>query len=196
MAPDVPAPTVDSIREYMVGAVRARAAAGVSGGNVPYGVLPVSSLTRWGTVQEGITAQLPTILRTARGIWSAEVGAAPHVGRTTDADGDLLDVMSMDASARAVRLRRLLGQDAQWNLLTFFGIDWTGWSNVEQLIASGVLASIGYPGLANAKILSAVFADTAPKFLFNFVSDTPVSEKSALDPNYITWLRTSTTSAI
>jgi hypothetical protein len=192
MAPAVSPATVDAVREYMVGVVRARGPlAAFRVGNVPYGVLPVGSLTRWPSNHEGLGAKLPNLLRTARSIWSAQINAAPHVGRSADTDGDLLDVMSMDASARAIRLRRVLGQSAQWNLLTFFGIEWAGWANAEQAIAQAVLAAAGLPGL-DARVLSAVFADTAPRFRFGFVSDKPVSETTSLDPNYITWLRTAT----
>ncbi len=196
LAPSVPTATVDAVREYMVDAVRARGPLPpFRVGGVPYGVLPVSSLTRWPATKDGIGTQLADLLRTGRSVWSAQVNAAPHVGRSSDADGDLLDVMSMDASARAIRLRRLLGQDAQANLMTMFGIAWAGWQNVEVAIAQAVLTAAGLPGL-NAAILSAVFSDTALKFLYGFVSDTPLSETAALGPNYITWLRTATTAQL
>ncbi len=194
MAPAVPATAIDALREYMVGAVRARGPLpAFRVGGVPYGVLPVSSLAPFQVAGQGVDSSLPKILRTARGLWTLATAQAPHIGRTNDADADLLDVMSMDASARAIRLRRVLGQDAQWNLLTFLGIDWSGWSATEQSVAAAVLASAGMPGLT-ARILSAVFADSAPRFRYGFVADGPLSEQATLDPNYITWIRTASVS--
>lgn len=189
MDPAVPPDAVAAAREYVVDRVRARGPLpAFRVGGVPYGILPVSSLARWQARGGGVEARLPGLLRTARGIWAQQIGAAPHVGRGADPDADLLDVMSMDASARAIRLRRVLGQDAQWNLLQFLGVDWAGWSDVARANAASVLLSAGLPGL-DARVLSAVFADTAPRFLFGFVSDAPLSETAALDPNYIAWIR-------
>jgi hypothetical protein len=181
--------TIDELREYMVGAVRARGPLpAFRVGGVPYGVLPVSSLTRWHTSGQDIDSQLPQVLRTAQSIWIQKVAAAPHIGRSTDADGDLLDIMSMDASARAIRLRKVLGADAQWNLLTFLGTEWSGWSTSQRALAATVLGPAGFAGL-DAPIVSAVLADDAPRFKFGFVTDTPVSQSDALNPNYITWIR-------
>jgi hypothetical protein len=137
LAPTVTTAAIDQLREYMVGAVRARGPLPAFRiGGVPYGVLPVSSLTRFSVAGKGVDAPLPALLRTARTHWSAQVPNAPHVGRSADADGDLLDVMSMDASARAIRLRRVLGPEAQWNLVTILGIPFVGWQSTELEVAA------------------------------------------------------------
>ncbi len=191
MAPNVSSETVDALEAYMFNHVRARGPLpAFRVGVAPYGLLPVSSLSRWkgGDIEGVVESHLPQLLRTARSIWEAQVGAVPHVGRTADADADLVDVMSMDASARAFRMRKMLGETAQWNLLGFLGIDWTAWSDAQKAIGAAVLASVGVP-LGAAPILRAVFADTAPKFRYGFASDNPISETDALDPNYITWVR-------
>ena len=192
MAPNVSGATIDALEPYIYDRVRARGPfPAFRVGVAPYGLLPVSSLTRWTTADKAqpIATQLPQILRAGRTLWSAQMNAAPHIGRTADADADLIDVMSMDASARVLRVRRVLGENAQWNLLTLLGIDWTGWSNAERAIGAAVLGAAGL-SLTAAPVLSAVFADPAALFAYGFASDSPLSETAGLDPNYITWLRT------
>jgi hypothetical protein len=194
MDPDITASTTAAVREYMVANVRARGPLpAFRVGAVPYGVLPVSSLQRWRASGRGIDLHLLPLLLTARKIWLSQLGAAAHIGRirahgSVDPDADLLEIMSMDASARAIRLRKVLGQDAQWNLLGFLGLDWSSWASASRLIAASVLASAGLLAM-DAKVLSAVFANDAQRFLHGFVTGQPVSETQLLDPNYVSWIR-------
>lgn len=189
LAPAVSASTVSALREYLVDRVRARGPfPAFRVGGVPYGVLPASTLSGWTSSGDGIETRLAPLLRAWRVIWDSNISAAPHIGRSTDSDADLVDVLSMDASARAIRLRRVLGQEVQVNLLAMLGIDGASWADLDRAIAVAVLAAAGLPNL-DARVLSAVFADTAQRFAHGFVTETPVSESQGLNPNYITWIR-------
>jgi hypothetical protein len=195
MAPNVAETTIDAIESYVYDRVRARGPLpAFRVGVAPYGLLPVSSLTRWttptatGDQAPATTTKLLPILRAGRTLWSGQMAAAPHIGRSGDADADLVDVMSMDASARLIRMRRVLGESAQWNLLTMLGIEWGGWSNSEQAIASAVLGAAGINPFT-APAMRAVFADSTGVFAHGFAADGALSESAALDPNYIAWLQ-------
>jgi hypothetical protein len=191
MAPVVSTDGIDRARSYFVNYVRARGPLPVFRiGGVPYGALPVSSLTQWeadpGSVEEETIVPL---LRTARDFWTSLVASVPRVGRSADTDADLLDTLAMDASSRAIRLRQLLGEDAQSNLNTLLGFGWTGWQAVQEAVAQIVLARIGHPEWT-PRVLRSTFAETTHRCRFAFVSDPPLSESQPLSSNYIQWIRT------
>ncbi len=195
MAPIVSEGTIDATREYFANRVRARGHfPNFRIGNVPYGLLPVSSLALWKAIptrQPGaspITSVLPGILRAAQPFWSAQIGAAPHLGRTNDGEGDVLDALSMDASARTLRFRRLLGAETLANLVGLLGVDWALVTLFGDMTAANLLRSMGWSG-ANPRALTNVFAANALPFRFPFVATT-LSETDPLAPNFITWVRT------
>ena len=55
-------------------------------GNSPYGVLPVSSLTRWtaGEAAGQLDQELPTLLRRLLPGWTSQTGNVPRVGGTAE----------------------------------------------------------------------------------------------------------------
>ena len=180
----------------MVGAVRAsRPAAGVSHGR--RAVRRAPGLLAHALVTSAAGRRRPLaddLLRTARGIWSAaHRREAPHVGAATDADGDLLDVMSMDASARAdpVATRPRTGRAVEPAHASSGSTGRRG-RTAEQLVAAAVLPRRGYPGLERAGPIGGVRRHRAAASS-SVRLDTAVSEIAALDPNYITWLRTAST---
>jgi hypothetical protein len=190
MAPLASTETIESVKEFLVNHVRARGPLpAFRVGGVPYGTLPVSSLTKWVPQRETIEETLVPLLNTGLNLWAAHVVSAPHVGRSSDSDADLLSILAMDASARALRLRQLLGEDAQSNLNEFLGFDQSIWRAIQQSVAQTVLASLGRPDW-DAHVLHCTFADQSQLFRFPFVTDPPVSEKDTLTPNYIHWIRT------
>lgn len=188
MAPEVASDVIDAAREHFVRWVRARGPLpAFRVGGVPYGILPVSSLARWQAVNG--TGDFVTLLQRVRPIWMAAVPNAPRIGRSGDPDADLLELLGMDASARLLRLRQLLGEDAQHNLNDFLGVDWTSWANAQDAVARLVLNAIGHPEW-NPRVLRTTFADTAAVFGGPFVEDPPLSESDVLAPNYAAWIQT------
>jgi hypothetical protein len=197
MQPVVTDAGVDQARSWFVEFVRGRGALPLFRvGNVPYGLLVATSLARYdaGAKRTGILRELPALLRTLLPVWSAAVANAPRVGRSADADADLLDLLAMDASTREVRIRRVLGQTAQWNLLTLFGIPWTSWGNAELAIAQQILTELGHPEWS-PRVLTTNYAETAPRFAGPLVAAT-VSEADALNPDYMAWIRTAGLAAL
>jgi hypothetical protein len=97
MDPVVPDEAVAAGRAQFVGHVRGRGPLpAFRTGATPYGVLPVSSLTRWTSpTPDGVEVHLPPMLRTLRGIWLEQVQNVPRVGATDDPDQDLLGARKM-----------------------------------------------------------------------------------------------------
>jgi hypothetical protein len=161
-------------------------------GNVPYGVLPASSLTRWAGSDQGKDSGddlLPGLLRRLLPRWTAQGDAVPHVGRTADPDSDLLEILAQDASAREVWVRAVTGPEFQRNLSDYLSADATtllAWQAQLRSRLSDVLT----PAEADSRILDLVFADPSFRFRFPLVSPAPLSESEPLDFNYIKWLRT------
>ena len=192
MAPIVSMNTVDATYEYFATNVRARGHfPAFRIGNVPYGLLPVSSFSLWrasDTKQTPLTGLLPGILRAAQPFWSAQINAAPHLGRSANGEGDVLDALSMEASAQSLRFRRMLGTETLANLVGMLGIDWALVTLFGDMTAANLLRTMGWSG-TNPRALSNVFAAGALPFRFPFVAS-PLSETDPLSPNYITWVRT------
>src|SRR6185436_10719985 len=101
MAPRLDAGAMQSAREHFVTWVRGRGALpAFRVGDVPYGLLPVTSLAQWQVARDatGPDRHLPPLLRQLREGWLAAAAQAPRIGRTGDADQDLIDTLALDAS--------------------------------------------------------------------------------------------------
>jgi hypothetical protein len=200
MAPVFDRGAVRQVQGFFVNDVRGRGPLpAFRVGNTPYGVLPVSSLRRWqpeGRVL-GVDRELPAALRTLLDVWAARTAEVPHVGRSADPDEDLLSVLGVHPSTREVRVRSVLGEDAQWNLFGLFGWGdaWTIWQDQGQQLTLRVLERVGHPEW-RPRIGRFNFNPTAWPFRYGLVAEVPLSEREPLVPNYIDWIRTADVPAL
>ncbi|MBN1491800.1 MAG: hypothetical protein JXA69_17945 [Phycisphaerae bacterium] len=171
-------------------------------GDVPYALLPVSSIYDWQPDPGAGSADLhlPPLLLRLRNIWSRFTDNPPRINRTGDPDADLLSALGMEASTREVRIRSVLGYDAQWNLLEFSGIDPANWVETQRNIARQLLDAIGHPEW-DPRVLYMSYAGAANPFRFGLVTGAeltadqplePLSETQPLAFGYINWIRTAT----
>ena len=189
---------VDAFRDYFIDHVRARGHyPAFRVGSTPYGVVVTSSLTRWAhrTRVRMLQNAMPADLRSLREFWREAAGSVPRVGRTADADRDLLDVLEMDASAREVRVRSVMGPNASLNLGAFLGLNWDAVRARQFELASILAQRLGRSDVAS-RIFSLIFGQSAPAFAIGFVvprptpdGAEPLSETETLPFNYIRWLR-------
>lgn len=189
---------VDAFRDYFIEHVRARGHyPAFHVGSTPYGVVVASSLTKWThrTRFKMLQNAMPEDLRRLREIWREKAGGVPRVGRSIDADRDLLDVLEMDASAREVRVRSVMGPNASLNLGVFIGLEWDAVRLRQFEIASRLAQRLGRSGVSS-RIFSLIFGKSAPAFANGFVvpkpkpdASEPLSETETLPFNYIRWLR-------
>ncbi len=180
------------LRDYYLNSVRARGHYPTFRiGNTPYGILPVSSLSRWrpGRDDNDIEITLQNDLKKARSIWLNQVERAPRTGKSTDPDADLLAVLGMDASTREVRIRQVLGADLAVNLWMLLGIDPAILEKNWAAMGAQVGALLGVDPNAS-EIFRKMYKDPPFKFRHPFVQDEALSETKQLKFNYIHWLRT------
>jgi hypothetical protein len=193
LAPPVDTATADALRAWLRDWVRPRGPLpAFRVGAVPYGVLPVGSLTDWTPVAgEGGPADLAGLLRRLAGLWSAAAGAPPHVGRSGDPDRDLIEVLAMDASTQTARVRPTLGFDATWNVFSFSGIDLDRWDQSQRRVAEAVLTALDQREQDwDPRALYLSYAGRAHDFSGPMVADEPLSERDPLAFDYVAWLRT------
>jgi len=198
MSPLVPPAAVNQIGQHFASWVVPR---GVSSafrvGRVPYGVLPVTSLERWQerNGESAVHQRMVNVLQGGKKNWMASVPFAPHVGATpNDPDKDLLDVLAMDASARQVRVRRVIGEDAYANLLDLLDLPRTFWEAQHRLIGALVLDAAGIPVIdVNPRVLGMNYNADSKLYNGTLVElDDALSETTGLRFNYINWARTAT----
>jgi hypothetical protein len=180
------------LREYYLKSVRARGHYPTFRiGNTPYGILPVSSLSRWrpGRNDNDIEIALSDDLRKARSIWLDQVNRAPRTGGSSDPDADLLAVLGMDASTREVRIRQVLGADLAINLWMLLSLDPAILEKNWARMGAQVGALLGVDP-NSAEIFRKMYKDPPFKFRHPFVEDAALSETNQLKFNYVRWLRT------
>jgi hypothetical protein len=189
---------VDAFRDYFIDHVRARGHyPAFRVGSTPYGVVVASSLARWR--QRGrkglIENAMPDDLRRLREIWREAAPNVPRVGRTADPDRDLIEVLEMDASAREVRVRSVVGPNASLNLAAFFALNWDPARAKQLELASRLAQRLGRNDVG-ARVFSLTFGTPHPAFARGFVvpkpapdQPEPLSETDPLPFNYIQWLR-------
>ena len=185
---------IELTRKYFVDHVRGRGPLpAFRVGKTPYGLLPVSSLTRWTSTPAAGPAetQLVPLLRNLRNVWTGQVAQVPRMGATDDPDADLLAVLGLDASTREVRARTVLGPDVQNQLFTVLNIPTVTWLSKQRLIIQQLMTQLGHSEW-NPRIGKMTFADAAKLVRLPFVADA-LSETEALQPfNYINWIRNAT----
>jgi len=189
---------VETFRDYFIEHVRARGHyPAFRVGGTPYGVVVTSSLTNW--KHRGrralIESAMPDDLRRLRSIWSGSAASIPRVGKTADADKDLLEVLEMDASAREVRVRSVVGPNASLSMGAFFGIDWDNARRRQFDLAQQLAQRLGRVDVGS-RIFALTYGSSAYPFTSGFVvpkpkadAPEPLSETEPLAFNYITWLR-------
>lgn len=190
LAPVLSDAAIEDVRRFYVDNVRGRGPLPIFRvGGVPYGLLPVSSIKRWQALRgaTNVESTLPDVIRKAWGLWSAQVPHTPHLFRTQDPDQDLLDVLAMDASAREIWIRTVLGADLQSNLFNFLGVDFSSWLQQQRAIGGDAMTRIGYPAL-KPRVLGMNFADQAALFRHAFVTEDPPSETAGLNFDYVAWI--------
>jgi hypothetical protein len=190
MTPVFDSQTVSAVRGHFVEHVRGRGPLpAFRVGGVPYGLLPVSSLTLWQHRghPRGVDFNLPPLLVKLREIWRRQISEVPRIGGGADPDADLLAVLGMDASTQRVRARSVFGWHFYWNLFSLFGIDWTDWFNGQQTIADAVRNTLGYPDI-NPRALWMTFAEKSEPVGRPLVAFA-LSEAEKLANNYIQWIR-------
>src|SRR5260370_30395807 len=95
-------------------------------GKTRYGVLPVTSLSRYkpnerltgGSIEPGLV----TFLRRLWASWLTSASSAPHMQNTGDPDKELVGLLGMDASSMSFRGRQVLGDEFMWNYIQFAGV--------------------------------------------------------------------------
>jgi hypothetical protein len=193
VAPDIDPDAAASLRRHVLAHVRPRGPLpAFRAGSVPYGVLPVSALSRWQgdrSDDQPLSRALPARLRRLSSLWRAAAGNVPHVGRSGDPDADLVETLGQHASAQGAQIRRTLGPDLHWNMFGFLGVSIAPWRAVEHGVAQDVLGEVGdWPG--RARVLRLAFADDADDFSGPLIQREPLSETEPLAFNYLAWLRT------
>jgi len=189
---------VDAFRDYFIEHVRARGHyPAFRVGSTPYGVVVASSLTKWAHRARFRMLQnaMPEDLRRLREVWREAAGGVPRVGKSIDADRDLLEVLEMDASAREVRVRSVMGPNASLNIGSFVGLDWDAVRVRQFEIASRLAQRLGRSDVSS-RVFALSFGKSAPAFANGFVVPKPkpdvpepLSETETLPFNYIRWLR-------
>jgi hypothetical protein len=158
-------------------------------GSVPYGVAPVTSVARMaGTAPALLTSALsalrPTLL--------AASGQAPVLSpASSDPDGDLLNVLRLDASSLAFRVQVMIGSQLQTQLALLPELNGPMAISAQGLqgaIATALLRSLGLPASTAPRIALSSFGTPEP-FFGTLVSSTS-DRASPLPPaaNYIQWI--------
>ena len=142
---------VDAARQFFVDHVRARGRLpAISVGAVPYGVLPVTSLSRWRQpAAAAVEGTVLSLIRKVQPAWSLGAAQTPRVGAGQDPDQALLGILGMEASSMDFQGRTVLGDEFLWNWLDFLGFnfgDLSGWWQPHTQASDRALAQLGLAG--------------------------------------------------
>jgi len=195
-ATSTPAQIAD-VRAHVASFVRGRGPyAAFRIGRVPYGLLPVTSLSRWKTSSTNtVEVMLPPLLETWRNVVRGLASGVARVGKTGDADADLLGALALDASAREVRLREAIGQAHLLDLFMLLGYSSTNEATARTNLLHGLKRPIGLYNLP-LRFGQFTFTPTAPRINRALAANEPLSETATLADDYITWIRNATISTL
>ncbi|MGN6106367.1 MAG: hypothetical protein ACTHU0_14765 [Kofleriaceae bacterium] len=194
MMPLLGASDIHDAREHFRAFVRGRGPLpAIRIGRVPYGVLPATSLKAWSPSAgaPAIERKLVQLLTKWRTSYLAQRNRIARVGKTSDPDADLLEVLSLDASCREVRSREALGPAYFKNILQLFGHLPTLGEEARATLVNAVLSEAGISG--TPRIAGFTWADRALRISRALVTREPLSEIEKLTPNYIQTVRTAST---
>jgi hypothetical protein len=174
-------------------------------GNVPYGVLPVTTVRARDdgppVSRRSFSEALETLLARLYPTWlqSAEA-SSPRVNASSDPDKELMAILEMDASALRYYGRSIVGDDFLWNLLLFLtfpmGAVQTLWS-AHLAAGRALLDAYGFnawnPRVIHLSQRDASFLVTDPSVTNQPLSETdPLPNDAAVGAsgqNYIAWIR-------
>lgn len=197
----------EDARQYVIANTSARGAVpAFRTGQTPYGVLPITSLSRYKPAQSRVSA--PTIeaplvdfIRRLWPVWMQSSNTAPHMQNSGDPDQQLVAVLGMDASSMAFRGRTVLGDDFLWNYLEFLKLPAASkdsWWASHLIAGRQELDFFGYNAW-NPRLIHLGMAPTNFPIPFPTVQTPPLSETDPLTNdadlgggikgNYIQWLR-------
>jgi hypothetical protein len=197
---------IEDIRDYVLAnAVPRGPIPAFRVGRTPYGVVPVTSLSRYRPVPEIARGSIePSVVNFVRALWPnwlASSGAAPHMENTGDPDQELVSVLGMDASSMTFRGRKVFGDDFLWNYMFFIDIPFVSinlWWTSHLARGRQLLDSFGLNSWDPRVIHLGMAGDSYPVW-FSTVQSGPLSETDTLNAdaalsggtkgNYIQWLR-------
>jgi hypothetical protein len=185
-------------------------------GNQPYGVLPISAVSRWKWIRgdeqiriAGLRAPdrfsaflggLYSVLAAIRRDWTTLAQAVSHVGKTGDPHQLLLDILDLHPASIEFHLRYAESLDDIFNRAKLHGIGAQLLEHIRvsqlQQQAMELLGRLGYTGGLEPDALQRFFFTRASRLNGPLIDDRPLSE---LDPirgytvdnrDYITWLAT------
>jgi hypothetical protein len=189
----------DALRRYVRDMVHGRGPMpAIAIGDTPYGVLPVTSVSRWQpTERTPIDDALVTFLRRVLPVWKRSVAAAPQIHRGGNTEKDLLEVLGMDASAQSYRARHALLDELVLNWFFFLRLGSEAeWLDTSQQVARTVLSQLGYSNW-DPEFAHLLFSRKSFEVPFSIIQNEPLSESNGLTRytsgestgNYISWLR-------
>jgi hypothetical protein len=193
LAPLIGPQAADAVRSWLRAWVRPRGPLpALRVGGVPYGILPVGSLVGWSRRDgEGDPDGMVPMLTRLEPLWARFTDRPPQVGRSADPDRDLVELLAMDASTQSARVRRTLGFDALWNVVTFSGAQLDRWDDLQRAVARDVLSLLDRRAEEfDPRALYLSFAARGDNFRGPMVADDPLSEHDPLPFDYVAWLRT------
>ncbi len=187
---------VKAVRAFFVDNVRARGRLpAVRVGAVPYGVLPVTALSRWNQPQaSAVEHKVVELIAAVKPTWAQSSSNTPRVGAGQDPDQALVGILGMEASSMDFRARAVLADEFLWNWLNFLGFNFgqsSGWWTPHTQAADSALRKAGL-GHLDPVIRRAGFLNG-----FGIELDTVASTLSEIDGldqtatqagNYIQWI--------
>ncbi len=114
-------------------------------GRQPYGLLPVTGLGRFTSGDARLNRIRELVLGLRDHVFRPVVSAVPRVGRSTDPNGDIIDVLRTDAMSGSVLTRRVTGPQYLRNLRRFLGqnLDELNYWTALQTITGSVAQRVG-----------------------------------------------------
>jgi hypothetical protein len=168
----------------------------------PYGLLPVTALSRWEPRDQPAEIMLPSVkvslldvLDRLRKIWRQCLEAVPYYNRITGKDGEidgdknLVEMLGMDPLSSRYFCRSALGPVLTENLWIFADRPLNqSWWTTHTTLSSQLLNKLGL-AVGKPLLTSTSFATEDTLFSGPLVQDEPLSEMGGLHDNYIKWLR-------
>lgn len=161
-----------------------------------HGFLPVVSLSEWKPTAPETNEQslwnLVTHAKTA--FWDPAIGNSPFVGKTPDAERDLLQVLRQAPTSVAYGFTSLRGLGFLQLLQQIIQVDWilANWQNVRSKLSDAVLRKLGVM-TGSPKLADLVAGEDAARTIqLPRVSGVLTEIPPAQPDSMLTWLRTAT----